>query len=428
MEKLVINGGRRLSGSVTISGAKNAIVAIIPAALLVEGKCIIENVPSINDVSVITDILTQLGCKIRLINKTTIEIDSTNVTTYCADHNMVRKMRASYYLMGALLGRFNKAMVSMPGGCNLGPRPVDQHLKGFKALGVNVNEENGYYDLRADQLVGGHIYFDIVSVGATMNLMLAAVKAQGITIIENAAKEPHIVDLANFLNSMGANIKGAGTDIIKIKGVEKLTGGTYSVIPDYIEAGTYMLMAAGTGGDVLVKNVIPKHLESITAKLLEIGVKVIEYDDSIRVTSDKNFSGARVKTLPYPGFPTDLQPLITTLFSISKGVSYVTESIWESRFQYVEELRRLGAKISVDGSTAVIEGTDGLNGCPVKAFDLRAGAAMVMAGLMADGITEITNLKHIDRGYEDLEEKLCNLGADIKRITEPDPIPYEQAN
>ena len=399
MEKLIISGGKPLNGSVHISGAKNAVVAIIPAALLIEGKCVIENVPCIDDVSVITDILTQLGAKIRMLNKHTIEIDSTNIETCKADHNMVSKMRASYYLMGALLGRFNHALVSMPGGCNLGPRPVDQHLKGFKALGAKVEDDNGYYELTADELVGGHVFFDIVSVGATINVMLAAVKAHGITIIENAAKEPHIVDVANFLNSMGANIKGAGTDVIKIKGVSSLKGGTYSVTPDYVEAGTYMLMTAGTGGNVLIKDVIPKHLESITAKLREIGATVNEYDDSIQVISTSRLSSARVKTLPYPGFPTDLQPLITTLLSVSEGTSIVTEAVWESRFRYVDELRRMGANITVEKSVAVIEGTAQLSGCPVKSHDLRAGAAMVMAGLMASGTTEVTELKYIDRGY-----------------------------
>lgn len=421
MEKLIIKGGKPLNGSISVSGAKNAVVAIIPAALLIEGKCVIENVPCIDDVSVITDILTQLGAKIRLINKHTIEIDSTNIETCKADHTMVSKMRASYYLMGALLGRFNHALVSMPGGCDLGPRPVDQHLKGFRALGVKVDDDNGYYDLTADELVGGHIFFDIVSVGATINVMLAAVKAQGITIIENAAKEPHIVDVANFLNSMGANIKGAGTDVIKIKGVASLKGGTYSVTPDYVEAGTYMLMTAATGGNVLIKDVIPKHLESITAKLREIGATVNEYDDSVQVISTNRLSYARVKTLPYPGFPTDLQPLITTLLSVSDGTSIVTEAVWESRFRYVDELRRMGANITVEKSVAVIEGVEELSACPVKSHDLRAGAAMVMAGLMAKGTTEVTELQYIDRGYEDLEGKLTSLGADIKRIEDKVP-------
>ena len=428
MDKLIINGGKQLSGTVTIGGAKNAVVAIIPAALLVEGKCVIENVPCIDDVSVITEIMSQMGAKIRLINKNTIEIDSTNINSCKADYSMVSKMRASYYLMGALLGRFNRAMVSMPGGCNFGSRPVDQHLKGFRTLGATVKEENGYYDLSADELVGSHIFFDIVSVGATINVMLAAVKAQGITIIENAEKEPHIVDVANFLNSMGANIKGAGTDVIKIKGVETLKGGTYSVIPDYIEAGTYMLMAAGTGGNVLVKNVIPKHLESITAKLVEIGVTVNEYDDSIQVISNKRLLGARVKTLPYPGFPTDLQPLITTLLTVSDGVSFVTEAVWDNRFQYIDELRRFGAKINIDGSTASVEGIEKLSGCHADSTDLRGGAAMVMAALMAEGKSEIGTLKYIDRGYEDLEEKLTALGADIKRVIINDNITTDKAN
>ncbi len=428
MEKLVIKGGKPLSGSVSISGAKNAVVAIIPAALLIEGKCILENVPCINDVSVLTEILTQLGAKVRLINKHTLEIDSTHINTCKADHNMVSKMRASYYLMGALLGRFNHAMVSMPGGCDLGPRPVDQHLKGFKALGAKIDEDNGYYELTADELVGGHVFFDIVSVGATINVMLAAVKAQGITIIENAAKEPHIVDVANFLNSMGANIKGAGTDVIKIKGVSELRGGTYSVTPDYVEAGTYMLMAAGAGGNVLVKDVIPKHLESITAKLKEIGATVNEFDDSIQVISTGRLTNARVKTLPYPGFPTDLQPLITTLLAVSDGTSIVTEAVWESRFRYVDELRRMGANITVEKSVAVIEGVESLSGCPVKSHDLRAGAAMVMAGLMASGTTEVTELKYIDRGYEDLEAKLTALGAEIIRIEDKNPTTIPKAN
>ncbi len=428
MDKLVINGGKRLNGSVTISGAKNAVVAIIPAALLVDGKCIIENVPAIDDVSVITDILSQLGARIKLINKTTLEIDCSYVDTYCADNSMVRKMRASYYLMGALLGKFNKAVVSMPGGCNFGTRPIDQHIKGFEALGAEIVQEGDTYHMCASELVGSHIYFDVVSVGATINVMLAAVKAQGLTIIENAAKEPHIVDVANFLNSMGANIKGAGTDIIKIKGVDFLKGGTYSVIPDYIEAGTYMLMAAGVGGDVLIKNVIPKHLDSISAKLIETGANVIEYDDSIRVINSSRLKPCRIKTLPYPGFPTDLQPLAVTLLTTASGTSYVNESVWDNRFQYINELRRFNSRINVDGNTASIEGVPHLDACSAKAVDLRAGAAMVMAALMAEGKSEITNLKYIDRGYENLEEKLTNLGADIKRICDFEGSPLNIAN
>lgn len=416
MEKLLINGGTPLKGEVTISGAKNAVIAIIPATLLVEGKCVIENVPSINDVTVIMGILSQLGADVRLLNKTTIEIDCTNVNSCRATYDMMQKMRASYYLMGALLGRFNHAIVSRPGGCNFGSRPVDQHLKGFRLMGVEVNEYNDCYDLSTDQLVGGQIFFDMVSVGATINVMLAAVRAQGITIIENAAKEPHVVDLANFLNSMGANIKGAGTDVIKIKGVDHLHGGTYSVIPDYIEAGTYMLMAAGTNGEVMVNNVIPKHLESITSKIREVGGTVVEYDDAVLVKGAAKLNSARVKTLPYPGFPTDLQPLVATLLTIAGGTSFLTEAVWDTRFQYVEELNRFGSKITVNGDTATIEGVPQLKGARAKCTDLRGGAAMIMAAIMANGSSEIYNLSHVDRGYEKFEEKLRSLGADIKRV------------
>lgn len=420
MEKLIINGPTPLKGEVTISGAKNAVIAIIPATLLVEGKCIIENVPSINDVTVIMGILSQLGADVRLINKSTIEIDCTNVNSCRATYDMVQKMRASYYLMGALLGRFNHAIVSKPGGCNFGSRPVDQHLKGFRLMGVEVNECNHdrdfYYDLSTDQLVGGQIFFDVVSVGATINVMLAAVRAQGITIIENAAKEPHVVDLANFLNSMGANIKGAGTDVIKIKGVDKLHGGTYSVIPDYIEAGTYMLMAAGTRGEVMINNVIPKHLESVTSKIREVGGTVIEYDDAVLVKGAPHMHSARVKTLPYPGFPTDLQPLAGTLLTVADGTSFLTEAVWDNRFQYVEELNRFGSKVTVNGDTATIEGVSHLKGTKAKCTDLRGGAAMIMAAIMAEGTSEIYNLNHVDRGYENFEEKLEALGANIKRV------------
>ncbi len=417
MDKLIINGGKKLSGTVSISGAKNAVVAIIPAALLVEGKCVIENVPCIDDVSVITEILSQMGAKVKFIDKNTLEIDSTDITSCKAVNSMVKKMRASYYLMGALLGRFNRAIVSTPGGCNFGSRPVDQHLKGFRILGATIEEGEDYYDLSADELVGGHIYCDMVSVGATINVMLAAVKAQGITIIENAAKEPHIVDVANFLNCMGANIKGAGTDVIKIKGVESLKGGTYSVIPDYVEAGTYMLMAAGTGGNVVIENVIPKHLESITAKLVEVGVTVKQNDDSVQVIADKRLGSAIVKTLPYPGFPTDLQPLIATLLTVSDGTSSVTEAVWDNRFQYIPELEKFGAKLKINGNTVTIDGIENLKGCKAESTDLRGGAAMVMAALMAEGCSEIGTLKYIDRGYEEFESKLTALGADIKRIT-----------
>lgn len=416
MEKLLINGGSPLKGEVTISGAKNAVVGIIPATLLVEGKCIIENVPSIKDVTVIMGILKGLGASVRIINKTTVEIDCTNVHSCRATYDMVKEMRASYYLMGALLGRFNHAIVSMPGGCNFGSRPIDQHLKGFRLMGAEINEYDGYYDLSTEQLVGAQIFFDVVSVGATINIMLAAVRAQGITIIENPAKEPHIVDVANFLNSMGANIKGAGTDIIKIKGVEKLHGGTYSVIPDYIEAGTYMLMATATRGEVMINNVIPKHMESVTSKIREVGGTVVEYDDALFVKGAQSLSPARVKALPYPGFPTDLQPLATTLLTVAKGTSFLTEAVWDNRFQYVPELARFGAKVTVNGDTATIEGVETLHGAKAKCVDLRGGAAMIMAAIMAEGASEIYNLKYVDRGYENFEDKLRSLGADIKRV------------
>lgn len=432
MEKLLINGGTPLKGDVTIGGAKNAIVAIIPATLLVEGKCIIENVPNINDVSVIMGILAQLGAETKWLDETTIEIDCSSVNSCRATFELVNKMRASYYLMGALLGRFKHAIVSYPGGCNFGSRPVDQHLKGFRAMGVEVNECNsyldpatgklmdGYYELETEQLVGGQIFFDVVSVGATINIMLAAVRADGITIIENAAKEPHIVDLANFLNSMGAHIKGAGTDVIKIKGVPELHGGTYSAIPDYVEAGTYMLMAAATKGEVMINNVIPKHLESITSKIREVGGQVVEYDDAVFVKGPKRVHSARVKTLPYPGFPTDLQPLAGTLLAVGQGTSFLTEAVWDNRFQYVEELNRFGSKITVNGNTAVIEGVENLHSARAKCTDLRGGAAMVMAALMANGTSEIHNLIHVDRGYENFEEKLRALGADIRRVIDQD--------
>ncbi len=432
MEKLLITGGTPLKGDVTIGGAKNAIVAIIPATLLVEGKCVIENVPAINDVSVIMGILSQLGAETRWIDETTIEIDCSCVNSCRATFDLVKKMRASYYLMGALLGRFKHAVVSSPGGCNFGSRPVDQHLKGFRALGAEVSEHHSYFDaslnkmmddcyeLETDQLVGGQIFFDVVSVGATINVMLAAVRADGITIIENAAKEPHIVDLANFLNSMGAQIKGAGTDVIKIKGVDSLHGGTYSAIPDYVEAGTYMLMAAATKGEVMINNVIPKHLESITSKIRDVGGQVVEYDDAVFVKGPQKVRSARVKTLPYPGFPTDLQPLVGTLLAIGQGTSFLTEAVWDNRFQYVEELNRFGSKITVSGNTAVIEGVEKLHSARARCTDLRGGAAMVMAALMADGTSEINNLIHVDRGYENFEEKLRALGADIRRVNSDD--------
>ncbi len=419
MEKLVVKGGKCLRGEVTISGAKNAAVAIIPAAVLVDGTCIIENVPAIKDVEVICGILEELGAKVEYLDKYTIRIDSSDVNKFSAPYEMIRKMRASYYLLGALLGRVKKADVALPGGCNFGSRPIDQHLKGFRALGASVDEERilhtGVVYAETEGLVGTNIYLDVVSVGATINVMLAAVLAKGNTVIENVAKEPHIVDVANFLNAMGAQIKGAGTDVIRIRGVERLHGGTYSIIPDQIEAGTFMVAAAATGGDILVKNVIPKHMDSVSAKLTESGARVLEFDDSIRVIGDGNIKNVNIKTLPYPGFPTDMQPQFVSLLAAANGTSIVTESVWESRFQYVDELIRMGADITINGRTAVIKGT-GLTGTQVRATDLRGGAGMVIAGLMAKGETIITDIHYIDRGYEDMEGKFKKLGADITRI------------
>ncbi len=412
----MINGGHKLYGEVDISGAKNAALAILPAALLTKGCCRIENVPDIKDVNHILEIMRQLGAKYEKIDRNTIEIDGSEVNRWIAEYEIVKRMRASYYLVGALLGRFKKAKVAMPGGCNFGERPIDQHTKGFEALGAKVSLQQGMFDLEAKTLRGNAIYMDVVSVGATINVMIAAVLAEGLTVIENAAKEPHVVDVANFLNSMGANIKGAGTDVIRIKGVEELGSCTYTLIPDQIEAGTFMIAAAASGGDVLIKNVIPKHLDAISAKLLEMGVEVEEYDDAIRVRREGVLHRANVKTLPYPGFPTDLQPIVVTLLAIAEGTSMVNEGVWENRFQYVDELRRLGANISVSGRTAVIEGVEKLMGAYVKATDLRAGAAMIIAGLMAEGTTRIMNVHYIDRGYEHVEEKFTQLGADIKRV------------
>lgn len=418
MEKLVIRGQKRLKGEVTISGAKNAAVAILPAAILSDGNCTIENIPDILDITILEKIMTQLGAKIQNLNDFSLQIDASGINSYTATDNQLGRLRASYYLMGALLGRFKKAVVSFPGGCDFGVRPIDQHIKGFEALGAKVEIEHGKVIINANKLVGTSIYLDVVSVGATINIMLAAVKAEGTTTIENAAKEPHIVDLANFLNAMGADIKGAGTDIIKIKGVKVLKGGhTYTIIPDQIEAGTFMIAAAATRGDVLIKNIIPKHMESLTAKLQEMNARIEEFDDSIRVYCKDKIQKVNIKTLPYPGFPTDLQPPITVLLCRAEGTSTITEGVWDNRFQYVDELKRMGAKIKVEGRMAVIEGISKLSGAPIKALDLRAGAAMVIAGLMARGETTISNIEYIDRGYERLDEKLKALGADIERIT-----------
>ena len=420
MEKFVVTGGAVLKGEVTISGAKNAVVAIIPATVLAKGKCVLENIPNISDVTALLNILRDLGAKVRLLNKTTVEIDTTTITEPVIPHETARNLRASYYFMGALLGRCGHASVSLPGGCNFGVRPIDQHIKGFKSLGADVSVDYGMVNLEGRELVGDHIYFDVVSVGATVNVMLAAVKAKGVTVLENAAKEPHIVDLANFLNSMGADIRGAGTDVIKIHGVDVLHGTDYSIIPDQIEAGTYMVAAAATGGDVLIKNVIPKHLESITDKLEKAGAVIEEFDDAIRVTRPGKLQRVNVKTMPHPGFPTDMQPQITTMLCYAEGASIITEGVWDNRFKYVDELRRMGADIQVDGKVAVVEGVERLTGAPVKATDLRAGAAVLIAGLMADGYTEIEDIHHIERGYSDLVGKLGSLGAEIKKIVVPD--------
>ena len=417
MDKYVIKGGNRLTGEVTISGAKNAAVAIIPAVILSEAPCRIENIPDISDVKTLTNILQEMGGKVEYLDRHTIIVDPRSIDTDIVSAESARRIRASYYFIGALLGRCRNAVVPLPGGCNFGVRPIDQHLKGFAALGCDYSLDNGMIAVSAkNDLHGASIYLDVVTVGATMNIMLAAVKARGLTIIENAAREPHIVDLANFLNTLGADIRGAGTDTIKIHGVQKLRGCTYSIIPDQIEAGTYMVAAAATGGDVTVKNVTPKHLESISAKLEEMGVTVEEGDDSVRVVCDKPLRKCNVKTMPHPGFPTDMQPQIVALLSIAQGTSMVNESVWEGgRFKYVDELRRMGAQITVDGKVAIVEGVDHLKGAPVRALDLRAGAAMVIAGLVAEGTTQVEDVVYIERGYENIVDKLVDLGADIYR-------------
>ena len=416
MEKFVINGGRPLHGEVRISGAKNAAVAILPAVLLSDGPCVIENLPDISDVSTILKTMQSLGAQIRMINKSTVEIDPRHVNSFVVSKKMAEGMRASSYFLGALLGRMLRARVAPPGGCDFGVRPIDQHIKGFEALGAKMTIENGMVDAKAMSLTGCLIYLDVVSVGATINIMLAAAKADGLTIIENAAREPHIVDLANFLNSMGANIMGAGTGVIKIRGVKHLSGADYSIIPDQIEAGTYMAAAVATRGDILVTNVTPKHLESIIAKLRETGAEITEFDESVRVKMTRRPRKCNVKTMPHPGFPTDMQPQIAAVLSIADGTSIITEGVWDSRFRYVEQLTFMGADIQVDGKMAVITGVEKLKPSPVRAVDLRAGAAMIIAGLSANGITEIEEIDHIDRGYENVVEKFSTLGADIKRV------------
>ena len=419
MARYEIVGGAPLQGEVTISGAKNAAVAILPAALLVSGTCRIENVPDISDVRILVDILRDLGAKIEYEERNTLVIDSTNITGTHPNPALVRKMRASYYLMGVLLGRFGHADVALPGGCNFASRPIDQHIKGFLALGADVEETEDYVLLQPgeDGLRGAKIMLDMASVGATANIMMAAVLLPGQTVIENAAKEPHIVDLANFLNTMGAHISGAGTDTVKIRGVESLRGGNYAIIPDQIEAGTYMAAAAATGGNVLVRNVIPKHMDRITTKLQEMGAKITEYDDAIRVQVNKRLRCTTVKTRPYPGFPTDMQAQLCVCMVLANGVSRLTESVYETRFfGYCTELGNMGADIQIDGKTAIVTGTEKLRGATVCAHDLRAGAALIIAGLAAEGTTKVENIHFIERGYENIIEKLQNLGANIKRV------------
>lgn len=415
MEKLIINGGAKLFGEVEISGAKNAAVAILPAAIMVgEGICEIENIPDIDDVHCLERIIESIGGKLEK-RGTTYSVDCTGELKVIADTEDVRKMRASYYLVGALLGRYRSAKVELPGGCAIGVRPMDQHIKGFEALGAKVTMDHGSISAKADKLVGANIFFDVVSVGATINVMLAATLAEGQTVLENVAREPHVVDVANFLNTMGADIKGAGTDVIRINGVEKLHGCNYSVIPDQIEAGTYMIATAACGGRVTIKNIIPKHMESISAKLEEMGVLVEELDDSLIITSEPDkLIACNIKTSPYPGFPTDVQQPMSVLMSIAKGRSIINESIWESRFKHMDELKKMGASVLVEGRTAIIEGVSKLSGANVRATDLRAGAAMVIAGLIADGKTEISDIEHIYRGYPDIEKKFKALGADIR--------------
>lgn len=419
MEKFVIRGGTPLQGDVNIGGAKNAAVAILPATILAADKCLIENLPCISDVMASLQILSELGASIRMVSRSTYEIDTTHLDCTEVSNELSRQMRASYYFLGALLGRFGTGQVAMPGGCNLGPRPIDQHLKAFTAFGADDSVEYGQIHVKADKLVGGHVFFDTVSVGATMNAMLAAVLAEGTTVLENVAREPHIVDLANFLNMMGADVHGAGTDVIKIHGVQSLHGCNYAIIPDQIEAGSYMVAAAITKGDVMLHNIIPKHLEPITAKLRAAGCTIQEYDDALRITRTGTLKPLKVKTMPHPGFPTDMQPLMTALLTLADGTSIVTEGIWENRFRYVDELIHMGANIQVDGQVAVVEGVKELRPAPLRATDLRAGAAMVVAALAANGVSEIDETIHIERGYENIVEKLQLLGADIRRVEIP---------
>ena len=417
MEQYVVKGGVPLCGEVSIGGAKNAALGILAAAIMTDETVTIENVPNVRDTKVLLQAIEGIGAKVKYIYNNTVQINGGSICDLNVEYEYIRKIRASYYLLGALLGKYNESNVALPGGCNIGSRPIDQHLKGFKALGAKVNIDHGVVSAKAEKLVGGHIYFDVVTVGATINLMMAACMADGETILENAAKEPHIVDVANFLNAMGANIKGAGTDVIRIRGVERLHGCTYSIIPDQIEAGTFMMAAAATHGDVVIKDVIPKHLEATTAKLEEIGCEVEEFDDAVRVRAPKRLHRTHVKTLPYPGYPTDMQPQIAVTLALAEGTSIVTESIFENRFKYADELSRMGANIKVEGNSAIIDVVKKLTGARVSAPDLRAGAALVIAGLAADGITIVDDIVYIQRGYENFEEKLRSLGAEIERVS-----------
>ena len=420
MKQYIIKGGRPLQGEVQIGGAKNAALGIIVAAIMADEPVLIENLPEVDDVKVLLDAIEGIGAIVERIDEHTVRINGAVINDVNVDDEYIRKIRGSYYLVGALLGKYKKAVVALPGGCQIGSRPIDQHLKGFEQLGATVTIHNGKIDAYAETLIGSHIYLDCPSVGATINIMMAACMAEGKTIIENPAKEPHIVDVANFLNSMGANIKGAGTDTIRIRGVERLHGSEYSIIPDQIEAGTYMIAAAATGGDVYIRNVIPKHLEAITAKLIEIGAKVEEYDDCVRVHSNGRMGYANVKTMPYPGFPTDIQPQMVTLLALSEGVSIVTETIFETRFKYISELRRMGSNINVEGNAAIITGVEGFTGATVSAPDLRAGAALVIAGLVADGFTTVEQIQYIERGYENFEDKIRGLGGFIEKVDDDD--------
>ncbi|MBO4501950.1 MAG: UDP-N-acetylglucosamine 1-carboxyvinyltransferase [Clostridia bacterium] len=423
MERIVINGGRKLHGKIRVSGAKNAALPILFATILAEDACIIENLPEISDVTDSLEILRAMGASVTMLDRTTVKIDTTNIVCGSAPYDLAAAMRGSYYVLGAELSRFGKARSAVPGGCDFGLRPIDQHIKGFAALGARVATENGYVVCDCDgRPKGANVYLDIESVGATINIMLAACKAEGQTIIDNAAREPHIVDLANFLNACGADISGAGTDVIKVKGVSRLHGVTYAIIPDMIEAGTYMIAAAATKSHVEITNVIPKHLESVTAKLIEMGIDVVENDESVVVDGDCEMTAARVKTMPYPGFPTDMNPQICTLMCLAQGTSYVAEGVFDNRFRYAAELAKMGASVKVEGKLAVVEGVETLHGACVRAVDLRAGAAMVIAGLAAEGTTYIEDIRHIERGYEDLVGKLASVGADICRETVADEV------